>query len=126
MTSVKRDFHHLTPYDGEEQTTAANGQHLSISCVRPLALTTPQNQSLKLLYSTYFVPKLSTNHISIDQLVNQGYSIIFSPSGCVIQELHTRRMSETGQKQGRLFLLYEGLGSFQAFTSFSSNALWTL
>lgn len=83
MTSIKKGFHDLTPYDRKERIIAANDQHLSIAGIGSINLPTPQNQSLY-LSSIYFVPKLSTNLILVDQLVDHGFLVIFSSSGCVI------------------------------------------
>lgn len=78
MTSVENGF--FTPYNEKDRITAANGQHLSITGIGTIVLHTPQNQYLT-LSNLFFVPKLSENLISVGQLVDNGYSVIFSPSG---------------------------------------------
>lgn len=83
MTSVEQHFNETKPYTGTEQIIVANGNTLSISGIGSVDLRTPQNQSLT-LSNVYFVPTLSANLLSVGQLVDSGYSIYFTSSGCVI------------------------------------------
>ena len=57
------------------------------------------------LPSTYFIPNLSLNLISIGQLCDLGLTVLFSPSGCVVQEPHSGQILGIGRRHGRLFKL---------------------
>lgn len=108
------------PYTGNEQTIAGNGQQLSISIIGLIALATPQNQSLS-LSNVYFVPHLSTNLLSIGQVVDEGYSIHFNSFSCIIHDRQTRKVTETRSKCGQIFLLDVGLRSLFAFSRSLNN-----
>lgn len=79
-----------------------------------------------ILPNVYFVPKLSANLLSVRQLIDDGYSVNFSSSGCVIQGWQTRKLIVTGSKHGRLFLLDIGHHSLFASSSNKFNKLWTV
>lgn len=57
------------------------------------------------LPDTYLVPKLTYNLISVGQLCDLGLTILFSPSGCQVQDPQTRKILGRGKKVGRLFEL---------------------
>nr|XP_017242655.1 PREDICTED: uncharacterized protein LOC108214919 isoform X3 [Daucus carota subsp. sativus] len=57
------------------------------------------------LPNTYYVPNLSLNLISIGQLCDLGLHIIFTASGCHVQDPQTGRTLGTGRRCGRLFEL---------------------
>lgn len=57
------------------------------------------------LSDTYCVPTLGFNLISIRQLCDLGLKIIFSSSGCQVQDLTTRVILGTSRKVGRFFEL---------------------
>lgn len=87
------------PYTGNEQIIVGNGQQLSISSIRLIALETPRNQSLS-LSNVYFVPHLSANFLSIGQVVDDGYSIHFTSFSCIIHDRRTGKVIETMSKCG--------------------------
>ena len=78
------------------------------------------------LSNVYFVPKLSANLISAGQLVDCGYLVNFSSSGCGIQEWQTGKVIGTGSKHARLFLLDMRPSSFFATSMSVLNKLWTI
>lgn len=88
MSSVEHHFGRIKPYAGHEHSTAANGQHLSISGIGSICLTTPQNQSFPLSS----IPKFSANLLSVGQLVDHGYLVAFSSTGSVIQDQQTGKV----------------------------------
>ena len=88
MTSIDQQFANIKPYDGHEQITAANGDHLSITGIESMGVTTPQNHSLTL---SNVYPKLSANLLSVEQLVDNGRFTTFSSYGCTIQDQRRRR-----------------------------------
>ena len=57
------------------------------------------------LPDTYLVPHLSFNLISIGQLCDIGLTVLFSSSGCQVQDPQTGQILGTGRKVGRLFEL---------------------
>ncbi|KAK2990408.1 hypothetical protein RJ640_001740 [Escallonia rubra] len=72
------------------------------------------------------VPKLSVNLLSISQLVDAGCDVIFSPSGCVVQDRHTGRQIGTGRRDGGLYFLQNlfvspGIAENSALSAFQLN-----
>ncbi|MED6154091.1 hypothetical protein PIB30_108716, partial [Stylosanthes scabra] len=57
------------------------------------------------LPDTFFIPKLNFNLISVGQLVELGFDVNFSASGCHVQDSRTGRIIGTGCKVERLFEL---------------------
>ncbi|GAV72882.1 hypothetical protein CFOL_v3_16370 [Cephalotus follicularis] len=55
--------------------------------------------------NTYLVPQLSLNLLSVGQLCDNGYDLLFSRHGCVIQDSQTGHRVGTGGKIGRMFEL---------------------
>lgn len=105
------DISHTQPYVGHEKITAAIGQNLTISGIGSLNLSTPHHTFFH-IPNVYFVPKLSSNLISVGQLVDNGYSVHFSSFGCLIQDQQTGKVIKTATKHGRLFLLDIGYWLF--------------
>ena len=83
MTSVEHSFTDSHPYLGKEKITTANGDQLLISGVGTITLSSVSGQTIT-LPNVYFVPKLSANLLSVGQLIDDGYLVHFSSSGCVI------------------------------------------
>ena len=124
MTSVEHSFTDSHSYLGKKKITTANGDQLLISGVGTITLSGVFGQSIT-LPNVYFVPKLSANLLSVGQLIDDGYLVHFSSSGCVIQGRQTRKVIATGSKHGRLFLL--DIGHHSLFASSSNfNKLWTV
>ena len=125
MTSVECSFTASHPYLGKDKITTANGDQLIISGIGTITLSSVSGQSLP-LSNVYFVPKLSANLLSVGQLIDDGYHINFSSTGCVIQERQTGKVIATGSKHGRLFLLDIGHRSLFSSSSPNFNKLWTI
>ncbi|CAL1357650.1 unnamed protein product [Linum trigynum] len=81
--------------------TVANGSKLE---VKGMGNVVNENISLR---DTLHVPALVPNLVSVGQLTDQGCTVSFAPSGCVIQDLKTGSLIGRGSKQGRLFRLEE-------------------
>ena len=77
MTFVEHNFTDSHPYLGKEEITTANGDQLLISGVGTIILSSVSGQSITLPH-VYFVPKLSTNLLSVGQLIDDGYLVHFS------------------------------------------------
>jgi len=67
----------VKPYDGNQQIYTANGTSLPISAIGDISPSLP---------NVFVSPNLSTNLISIGQLVDHDYNVQFSRSGCVVQD----------------------------------------
>lgn len=78
----------------ERNIIVANNQNLSISGVGSITLSTLQNQP-PTLPNFYLVPYFSTNLLSVGQLVDNGYSVYFTSSGCMIQDQQTEKVIKT-------------------------------
>ncbi|GFS32293.1 hypothetical protein Acr_00g0021810 [Actinidia rufa] len=57
------------------------------------------------LSHTYYVPKLTINLVSVGQLCDLGLTILFSSTGCVVQDPRTGKTLGIGRRHGRLFQL---------------------
>ena len=73
-------------------------------------------------------PKLSTNLISIGQLVDNNCTVQFSNSGCLVQDQVSGKMSAKGTEVGRLFPLLlssSPMSNYVAYNAIQSdNQVW--
>ena len=99
MTSPPKKKFKIKPYDGTIQVHAANGTTIPITSVGDISHSLPLND-------VFCSPSLSTNLISVGQLVDGNCNVSFSSSGCVVQDQETRRVIAKGPKCGRLFPLH--------------------
>ena len=68
---------------------------------------------------TLHVHLLVLNLVSVDQLINNGCVLTFSPSSCVIkEEIRTHKQIGRGSKAGSNFYLDEGTKRDSCFLSF--------
>lgn len=133
MTGDLKTFASSKPCSLPGTITVANGMNLDIQRSGTLQFTFPDSPPL-VLFDALYVPKLSANLISVNQLVNQHCLVSFSPNGCLIQDLRTGKVIGRGRRQGELFILDLGSSSdshkcFLAPSSQeidSANALWKL
>ena len=124
MKSIEHSFTDSHPYLGKEKITTANGNQSLISRVGTIDLSNASGQSI-ILPNVYFVPKLSANLLFVGQLIDDGYSVNFSSSGCVMQARQIGKVIAMGSKYSRLFLL--DMGHHSLFASSSNfNKLWTV
>ncbi|KAF3619906.1 hypothetical protein T459_03633 [Capsicum annuum] len=84
--------------------TVANGMNLDIQRSVTLKFIFPDSPSL-VLSDFLYVPKLSANLISVNQLVDKHFFIFFSPNSCLIQDLRIGKVILQGRRQGELFIL---------------------
>ncbi|GAV60635.1 zf-CCHC domain-containing protein/gag_pre-integrs domain-containing protein [Cephalotus follicularis] len=90
---ITGSLHYLlspTPYFGPLKISTADEIELSIDRVGNI------NSSSMPLKDVFFVPHLSTNLLSIGQLVKNNYNVLFSPTGCIIQDLATKKVIRRG------------------------------
>ncbi|CAL1404258.1 unnamed protein product [Linum trigynum] len=100
---MTKDAHQLCDKSPVHNMTlrVANGQQLNVHGIGQVHTTKIA------LPNTLHVPALVPNLVSVGQLTEQGCSVLFEPSGCVIQDLKTGRQIGRGSKQGRVFHLEE-------------------
>jgi GAG-pre-integrase domain len=89
----------------------------------------PTSQSgFKHLQNVYFIPELSQNLLSIGQLIESGYSIVFEGKSCKIRD-KDKLVIEVGMVRNRLFSLEITKISDKALTAttnLSESELWHL
>ncbi|CAN0928687.1 Retrovirus-related Pol polyprotein from transposon RE1 [Linum grandiflorum] len=77
----------------------ANGQKLNVVGVGDV------DTGSLVLHDTLYVPSLVPNMVYVGQLTDDNCLVSFSPSGCRVQDLSTKRTIGTGRKEGRNFEL---------------------
>nr|XP_025702499.1 uncharacterized protein LOC112803201 [Arachis hypogaea] len=99
MSSLRNLFSSLSPTTNAPSVNTANGSLLHATHHGVIS-----QSNIHLSYA-YFIPKLNFNLISVGQLVELGFDVIFSNSGCRVQDRRTGKIIGTGCKVGRLFEL---------------------
>ena len=100
MTHSSENLSHLKPYDGSLRINTADGGSIHITAVGKISHPLP-------LSHVFLSPQLSTNLLSVGQLVDNHCSVSFSRSGCVVQD----------QASGKEIA--------KVWPSFSANAIYT-
>ncbi|KAL6330239.1 hypothetical protein AAG906_040161 [Vitis piasezkii] len=96
MTGNPAALQDVRKYDGEQYIQIADGSTLPITAVGNLGSS----------FTNVFVsPDLSTNLISVGQLVEENCSLHFDRSGCRVQDQASGQEIAKGPKVGRLFPL---------------------
>jgi len=101
MISTSHLFSSLSKIDINHSIHTADGSLMHVSHTCSISLS---NLSLP---NTYLIPKLNFNLISVGQLCDLGYEIIFSSFGCRVQDPRTGQLIGIGRKIGRLYELTE-------------------
>ncbi|TXG68000.1 hypothetical protein EZV62_009275 [Acer yangbiense] len=124
MTSSLAPLANVKPYVGNMQIRTANGETLPIKSVGDIPHTLP-------LTNVFHAPDLTSNLISVGQLVDENCNVSFSTSGCVVQDQDSGKVIGKGPKCGRLFSLSmpnylrnKNLFSFFSLTSSSLSKMW--
>ncbi|RVX14988.1 hypothetical protein CK203_007683 [Vitis vinifera] len=97
MMNIVLSLSNVKNYDGNLKINIANGNSLPISVVGDLSSS---------LTDVFVSPDLSTNLISVGQLVYNNCNVNFSHSGCVVQDQVSEKMIAKGPKVGRIFPLH--------------------
>ncbi|KAJ9670991.1 hypothetical protein PVL29_027124 [Vitis rotundifolia] len=97
MTNTVLSLSNVRNYDGNLKINTADGSSLPISVVGDLS---------SFLTDVFVSPDLSTNLLSVGQLVDNNCNVNFSRSGCVVQDQVFGKMIMKGPKVGRLFPLH--------------------
>ncbi|KAG5561202.1 hypothetical protein RHGRI_004282 [Rhododendron griersonianum] len=63
-----------------------------------------QSNSLS-LSNVFYVPQLTLSLVSISQLSDSGFDVVFSSSGCVVQDRESKKQTGTGRRVGDLYTL---------------------
>ena len=77
MTNSSKQLSKLKPYDGNLQINTADGGSIHITAIGEISHPLP-------LHHVFLSPQLSTNLLSVGQLVDQNCPVSFSRSGCVV------------------------------------------
>ena len=100
MTNNVVALTNVTNYSGNLQIHIANGNNLPISTIGDIFSS---------LTNVYVSPDLTSNLISVGQLVDNDCRVEFSKSGCLVKDQHLGKMIAKGPKVERLFPLYSSL-----------------
>nr|GMC90875.1 Retrovirus-related Pol polyprotein from transposon TNT 1-94 [Ipomoea batatas] len=96
MTNTALPLKNVQKYSGDLQIHTSDGNSLPITAVVDISTS---------LNNVFVSPKLSTNLISVGQLVDSNCTVQFSKSGCFVQDQVSGKMIAKGPKVGRLFPL---------------------
>ncbi|CAN1141195.1 Retrovirus-related Pol polyprotein from transposon TNT 1-94 [Linum perenne] len=99
MTGNSSLFRSYRPATSKMDVQVANGQRLVVSGIGDVAAGSI------VLRNTLHVPSLVPNLVSVGQLVDDNCIVSFSPYGCSVQDLNTRKVIGRGRKDGRNFLV---------------------
>ena len=97
MTNTVVPLSNVRNYDGNLKINTADGSSLPISAVGDLSSS---------LTDVFVSPDLSTNLISVGQLVDNNCNVHFFRSSCVVQDQVSGKMIANWLKVGRLFPLH--------------------
>ena len=97
MTNTPTTLSHVQPYVAQSAIQITNGSSLPIATIGNASST---------FTDVFLAPQLSTNLISVSQLVDNNCAVNFSGDGCVVQDQVTGKSIKKGPKVGHLFLLF--------------------
>ena len=103
MTNTVVPLSNIRNYDGNLKINTADGNSLPISAVGDLSSS---------LTDVFVSPDLSTNLISVGQLVDNNCNIHFSRSSSVVQDQVSGQIITKGPKVGQLFPLHVSPSTF--------------
>ncbi|RVW93889.1 hypothetical protein CK203_028238 [Vitis vinifera] len=89
MTNNPTALCHVRPYTGQSSIQTANGSSLPIAAI---------GDASSKFTDVFLAPQLSTNLISIGQLVDNNCAVNFSDNGCVVQDQVTGKPIAKGPK----------------------------
>ena len=96
MTGSSDFLQNLRPYTGCQNIQIANGSNLPITAIGDIGHS---------FRHVFVAPKLSTNLISVGQLVENHCDVHFSRGGCLVQDQMSGKVIAKGPRVGRLFPL---------------------
>ncbi|KAH7845299.1 hypothetical protein Vadar_000408 [Vaccinium darrowii] len=80
----------------------ANGSSMHVVSIRSIL---PTSSSFLSILNVFYVPQLSLSLLSISQLSDSGFDVLFSSSGCVVQDRRSKKQIRTGRRVGDLYVL---------------------
>ena len=102
--------HHMTPHisllrnciapTSPIRIATANGSSMNVVSIG--SVTTSPSLSLP---HVFYVPQLSLSLLSVSQLSDSGFDVLFSSSGCIVQDRNSRKQIGTGRRVGDLYVL---------------------
>ncbi|KAH7541833.1 hypothetical protein FEM48_Zijuj02G0009500 [Ziziphus jujuba var. spinosa] len=98
MVSFPKSLVNVKPSLGNLEIQTANGDKLPVKVIGDIPHSLPLN-------NVFLVPHLTSNLLSVGQLVDENCKVSFSPSGCIVQDQTTGKVIGMGPKCGRLFPL---------------------
>ncbi|RVW98402.1 Retrovirus-related Pol polyprotein from transposon TNT 1-94 [Vitis vinifera] len=113
MTNNPTALCHVRPYAGQSSIQTANGSSLPIAAI---------DDASSKFTDVFLAPQLSTNLISVGQLVDNNCAVNFSGNGYVVQDQVTGKPIAKGPKVGRLFPLFLPVPDFSPLSSIESFA----
>ena len=119
MANTALPLNNVQKYKGDLQIHTADGNSLPITAVGDISAH---------LNTVFVSPKLSTNLISIGQLVDNNCTVQFSNSGCIVQDQVSGKMIAKGPKVGHLFPLLLSSSPMPNYVAYnaiqSDNQVW--
>ncbi|CAJ2637857.1 unnamed protein product [Trifolium pratense] len=100
MSYDRKSFLSLNPTSSMSVMTA-DGTPMSLAGIGSVSTS---NLSLS---DVYYIPNLTMSLVSISQLCDSGYSVMFSSTHCYVQDPQSGRLIGTGHRQGGLYVLDE-------------------
>ncbi|KAH7848370.1 hypothetical protein Vadar_002042 [Vaccinium darrowii] len=82
--------------------STANGSPMQVVSIGSILPTTSSSLSIP---NVFYVPHLTLSLLSISQLSDSGFDVIFSSSGCVVQDWDSRKQIGAGRRVGDLYIL---------------------
>lgn len=94
MTNNAQFLTNIKKYFGNLKIHTADGNQLPITVIGDISSS---------LTNVFISPGLTSNLISVDQLVENDCQVQFSQSGCLVQDQQSGKIIAKGPKVGRLF-----------------------
>lgn len=116
MTNTADTLKNVKRYSGGLQIHTADGNNLPITKIGDISSS---------LTNVYVSPGLTSNLISVGQLVDDDCRVEFSKSGCLVQDHHSGKLITKGPKVGRLFPLHFSQSPCSFLHSVSCNSATT-
>ena len=98
MISSPTNLINAKPSLGNLEIQTVNGERLHVTFIGDIQHTLPLN-------NVFCVPRLTCSLTFVGQLVDENCKVLFSKSGCIVQDQDTGKVIEKGPKCGRLFTL---------------------
>lgn len=113
MTSNAQFLTNIKKYFGNLKIHTADGNQLPITATGDISSS---------LTNVFVSPGLTSNLISVGQLVENDFQVQFSQSGCLVQDQQTGKIIAKGPKVGRLFPIQFSLPQSLSLPLLSCNS----